>query len=218
MGQRSRYRETRNGCLVASQGIQAVLDVEVAKQRATESRFGSALAHSPHGKRKRLGCSAYSWGLLKLGFDVSERTVSRYMPRRKPKPDEIKRWMAFLRNHREVIAAMDFFTVPTATFRISYGFFIIHHHQRKILHFNATLNPSAEWVAQPLREAFPYSTAPRYLIFDRDTCRTNKSPPGRSTRCRFFAREYVHFFGLSTYFEEESTKPETRRLTLVHAG
>ena len=124
----------------------------------------------------RLMATENGWGaprihgeILKLGFDVSQRTVSRYMPRRKPQPEEIKRWMAFLRNHREFVTAMDFFTVPTATFRILYGFFIIHHHQRKIQHFNATLNPTAEWVTQQLREAFPYDSAPRYIIFDRDS-------------------------------------------------
>jgi len=107
--------------------------------------------------------------LLKLGLTVSERTVSRYMPRKPPPPEVLKRWVAFLRNHCEVTASMDFFTVPTASMRVLYGFFVIHHDRRRVLHFNATYNPTAEWVVQQLREAFPYETGPRHLIFDRDS-------------------------------------------------
>ncbi|MFQ5550569.1 MAG: integrase core domain-containing protein [Gemmatimonadales bacterium] len=107
--------------------------------------------------------------LMKLGFDVSERTVSRYMPRAPANPDQLKRWIAFLRNHKDVIAAMDFFTVPTATLQVLYGFFVIEHGRRHVLHFNATFNPTAAWVIQQIREAFPYETAHEYLIFDRDS-------------------------------------------------
>jgi transposase InsO family protein len=107
--------------------------------------------------------------LLKLGFEVSERTVSRYMPKRTADEDKMKKWMAFLRNHREVIAAMDFFVVPTLNFCLLYVFFVIQHGRRKILHFNVTFHPTAQWVIQQLREARPYDATPRYLIFDRDT-------------------------------------------------
>ena len=107
--------------------------------------------------------------LVKLGFAVSEITVSRYMPRRPADPDQLKRWIAFLRNHKEAIAAMDFFTVPTASLRLLYGFFVIEHGRRQVVHFNATFNPTAAWVIQQLREAFPFVSAPRYLIFDRDS-------------------------------------------------
>jgi len=107
--------------------------------------------------------------LLKLGFDVSERTVPRYLPRRPADPDKVQRWLTFLRNHANVSAAMDLFVVPTATFRLLYGFFVIGHGRRRILHFNATLHPTAAWVVQQLREAFPEDTTPRYLLFDRDT-------------------------------------------------
>ncbi len=104
----------------------------------------------------------------KLGFVVSEATVSRYLPRRPVDPDQVKRWIAFLRNHKDAIAAMDFFTVPTISLRVLYGFFVIEHGRRHVLHFNATFNPTAAWVIQQLREAFPYDTAPRHLLFDRD--------------------------------------------------
>src|ERR1700719_1340634 len=107
--------------------------------------------------------------LLKLGFEVSERTVSRWIRRAPKDPDPARRWLAFLRNHREAIAAMDFFTVPTLTFGVLYCFFVISHDRRKILHFNVTRNPNALWVTQQLREAWAYKQPHRFLLFDRDT-------------------------------------------------
>ena len=106
--------------------------------------------------------------LLMLGFDVSESTISRWMKRAPRDPDPAKRWLAFLRNHRESIAAMDFFTVPTFTFGALYCFFVISHDRRRILHFNVTRHPTSLWIVQQLREAFPFGSAPRFLIFDRD--------------------------------------------------
>jgi putative transposase len=106
--------------------------------------------------------------LLMLGFDVSERTISRWMKRAPRDPEPAKRWLAFLRNHREAIAAMDFFTVPTITFGVIYCFFVISHDRRRILHFNVTGHPTSLWTVQQLREAFPFGSAPRFLIFDRD--------------------------------------------------
>jgi transposase InsO family protein len=106
--------------------------------------------------------------LLMLGFDISERTISRWMRRAPRNPEPTKRWLAFLHNHREAIAAMNFFTVPTITFRVLYCFFIISHGRREILHFNVTCHPSAAWIIQQLREAFPDRSAPRFLIFDWD--------------------------------------------------
>jgi hypothetical protein len=116
-----------------------------------------------------------SWGaprvhgeLLKLGLDVSERTVSRYLRRLSPSNDARKRWTAFLRNHRDVIAAMDFFTMPTLTFRVLYCFFVIEHGRRQILHLNVTDHPTGCWIVQQLREAFPEACHYRYAILDRD--------------------------------------------------
>jgi transposase InsO family protein len=106
--------------------------------------------------------------LLMLGFDVSERTISRWMKRAPRDAERAKRWLAFLRNHREAIAAMDFFTVPTLRFSMLYGFFVMSHDRRQILHFNVTKHPTSLWVVQQLREAFPFESAPRFLIFDRD--------------------------------------------------
>lgn len=123
----------------------------------------------------RLVAENRTWGaprihgeLRMLGFDISERTVLRWM-RKAPKDTEpAKRWATFLDNHREAIAAMDFFTVPTSTFGVLYCFFVIAHDRRRILRWNVTRHPTAAWVSQQLREAFPYDTAPKYLIFDRE--------------------------------------------------
>ena len=107
--------------------------------------------------------------LQKLGFVVSERTVARYLRRVQRRGDPRKQWLAFLQNHREVIAAFDFFTVQTVTFQLLYCFFVIEHGRRKILHFNVTRHPTAEWVLQQLREAFPEAAPYRYVILDRDS-------------------------------------------------
>src|ERR1700694_1621288 len=106
--------------------------------------------------------------LLMLGFDVSERTISRWMKRAPRDPKPARQWLCFLRNHREAIAAMDFFTVPTVTFGLLYCFFVISHDRRRILHFNVTRHPTSTWIVQQLREAFPYQSAPKYLIYDHD--------------------------------------------------
>jgi transposase InsO family protein len=107
--------------------------------------------------------------LLMLGFDVSERTISRWMKRAPGDPEPGKRWLTFLRNHREAIAAMDFFTVPTVTFGVLYCFFVIGHDRRRILHFNVARHLTSAWIIQQLREAFPFESAHQFLIFDRDT-------------------------------------------------
>ncbi len=104
--------------------------------------------------------------LHKLGIDVSESTIRRYRPPRSRQPSQT--WRSFLQNHLGDIAAMDFFVVPTATFRVLYVFFIIAHDRRRILHFNVTTSPSAEWTARQVLEAFPFDTRPRFLLHDQD--------------------------------------------------
>ena len=123
----------------------------------------------------RMAAENPTWGaprihgeLLKLGFALSEATVSRWLQRAPKNPHLAKSWLTFLRNHREAIAAMDFFTVPTLTFSILYCFFVIGHDRRKILHFNATRNPSALWIVQQMREAWPYAATRQFLLFDHD--------------------------------------------------
>ena len=106
--------------------------------------------------------------LLKLGFDVPERTISRYIRLISPSDQSQKLWTAFLQNHRELIAAMDFFTLPTVTFRVLYCFFVIEHGRRRILHFNVTEHPTGLRIAQQLREAISESNPYHCVILDRD--------------------------------------------------
>ena len=107
--------------------------------------------------------------LMKLGIRISLATVSRYVPRPMPDPTQQQRWMTFLRNHKDVIAGMDFFVVPTVRFRLLYVWFAIDHGRRRILHFNVTASPSARWVIQQLRETFPEEPTHRFLICDNDS-------------------------------------------------
>ncbi len=104
--------------------------------------------------------------LLKLGIDLAQTTVAKYMTRH-PKPPSPS-WRAFLDNHLKDLASIDFFTVPTVTFRILFVFLVLSHDRRRIVHFNVTEHPSADWTGRQLIEAFPWDTAPRYLIRDRD--------------------------------------------------
>ena len=104
--------------------------------------------------------------LRKLGFDVSQATVSRYMPKRPPNPDQT--WKTFLRNHMDCTAAIDFLVVPTLTFRVLYIIVILSHQRRELVHLVVTTNPTAEWTARQVTEAFPWDTAPRCIIRDRD--------------------------------------------------
>lgn len=122
---------------------------------------------------RKLAAANPLWGaprihgeLLKLGIPISERSVSRLLPKKAKPPSQT--WKTFLDNHADHLVAMDFFTVPTATFRVLFGLVILAHRRRSIVHFNVTEHPTAAWVAQQLREAFPEDGAPRYLIRDRD--------------------------------------------------
>ena len=104
--------------------------------------------------------------LLKLGFSVAQSTVARYMVKRRGPPSQ--GWKTFLRNHAPDIAAMDLFVVPTIGFKLLYGFVIVRLDRRNLVWINVTTNPTAEWVARQITEAFPWDGAPRYMIRDRD--------------------------------------------------
>jgi transposase InsO family protein len=104
--------------------------------------------------------------LLKLGIDVGETSVGKYMVRRRKPPSQT--WRTFLENHVKTMVSVDFFTVPTIRFQVLYVFLVLAHDRRRILHFGVTAYPTAEWTAQQLRDAFPWDTAPRYLLRDRD--------------------------------------------------
>src|SRR6266849_5529307 len=105
--------------------------------------------------------------LLKLGFDISQRSVARLMPRRRKPPSQS--WKTFLENHLADLVSVDFFVVPSATFRVLYVFVVLLHHRRRVVHFNVTDSPIAAWTAQQIVEAFPDDSAPRYLLRDRDS-------------------------------------------------
>jgi transposase InsO family protein len=165
-------RPTGDRGSLASGGIQALLDVALAESKPRGKRVSLELRELIF----RMVAENPTWGaprihgeLKMLGFDISERSVLRWMRKAPRNPEPAKRWAAFLSNHREAIAAMDFFTVPTLSFGFLYYFFVIAHDRRRILHCNVTKHPTSAWVIQQLREAFPYDSAPRDLIFDRGT-------------------------------------------------
>jgi hypothetical protein len=121
---------------------------------------------------RRMWSSNPTWGskriqaeLAKLGIAVSDSTIRKYRPR--PRRGD-QTWKTFLHNHAKDLIAVDFFVVPTATFRVLYVFLVLAHERRKVLHFNITDSPSAVWTAQQLTEASPEAQPPRYLLRDRD--------------------------------------------------
>jgi putative transposase len=114
----------------------------------------------------RWGAPRIHGELLKLGLDISQATVTKYMVRQRQLPSQT--WRTFLRNHVGQIVAADFFVVPTATCRLLFVLVLLAHDRRRIKHVAVTAHPTAAWTAQQLREAFPCDEAPRYLIHDRD--------------------------------------------------
>ncbi len=114
----------------------------------------------------RWGAPRIHGELLKLGIDVSETTVAKYIGRRRQPPSQT--WRTFLRNHIGQVIAADFFVVPTVTCRLVFVLVLLAHDRRRIRHVAVTTHPTAAWTTQQLREAFPWDEAPRYLIHDRD--------------------------------------------------
>jgi hypothetical protein len=123
----------------------------------------------------RWGAPRIHGELLKLGIEITEPTVAKYMVRHRKPPSQT--WRTFLENHMKTMVSVDFFTVPTIRFEILYVFIVLSHERRQIVHFAVTAHPTAEWTAQQLREAFPWDSAPQYLLRDRD---------------RIFGQEFVH--------------------------
>ena len=122
---------------------------------------------------KTLAEANLGWGaprihgeLLKLGIEISERTISRLMPKRSTAPSQT--WRTFLDNHLRDLMSIDFFTVPTARLRVLFVFIVLSHERRRLIHFNITEHPTAAWTAQQMIEAFPEDKTPRYLVRDRD--------------------------------------------------
>ena len=143
-----------------------------------KSKSGQIPGRSKIGKEARslirqMSQENPAWGaprihgeLLKLGFDIGQTSVGKYMV--KPNKPPSQTWRTFLENHADQIVAMDFFTVPTIFFNILHVLILIDHERRRIIHFNVTINPTSNWVIQQIRAAFPWDTAPRFLLHDRD--------------------------------------------------
>jgi putative transposase len=122
---------------------------------------------------RRMARENPTWGrrriraeLALLGYEVAELTVAKYMRRTALRPSPT--WRAFLTTHARDIVAVDFFLVPTLTFRLLFVFVVLRHDRRELIHLNVTEHPTAVWTVRQLVEAFPYSTAPKYLLRDRD--------------------------------------------------
>ncbi len=123
---------------------------------------------------RRMSRENPSWGvpriqseLALLGHTISEAIVRKYRTRHRKPPSQT--WRTFLDNHAQDIVAVDFFTVPTATFRLLFAFVALRHERRHVEHFNVTAHPTAKWTSQQIVEAFPYDEAPRFLLRDRDS-------------------------------------------------
>jgi hypothetical protein len=104
--------------------------------------------------------------LLKLGIQISQATVAKYMVRQRKPPSQT--WRTFLENHVQQLVAIDFLVVPTVSFRLLFVFVVVAHQRRHAIHFNVTAHPTAEWTSRQIAEAFPWDSAPRYLLHDRD--------------------------------------------------
>jgi putative transposase len=159
-------------------------DTVLRWQRRRFREYWTQLSRRPTGGRPRIDTEVAAlitkmavanplWGaprihgeLLKLGIEISERTVSRLMPKRRPEPSQT--WRTFLANHFLDLVSIDFFTVPTARFRVLFVLVVLAHRRRRVVHFNVTEHPTAQWTAQQLVDAFPDESAPAYLIRDRD--------------------------------------------------
>jgi len=121
------------------------------------------------------GASRIHGELLMLGFEVAQSTVSKYIERRTRPPSQT--WKTFLQSHAEAIAAIDMCVVPTLTFDLLFAFLVVGHGRRQLLWIEVTRHPTAEWLARQITEAFPWSSAPAYLVRDNDRCVYRKPYP-----------------------------------------
>ena len=143
--------------------------MEESNWAAREARHseGSSGPHSADESSHPLwGAPRIHGELLKLGIDVCETTIGKYMVRATKPPSQT--WRTFLTNHLTQMVSVDFFVVPTATSQLLFVFVVLAHERRRVVHFNVTANPNAEWAAQQLIEAFPWSSSPHFLLRDRD--------------------------------------------------
>lgn len=166
-------RKARHCDWLAAEGLSHVLDLESPSRPARTAGpiSGDSRADPPHEPREsRLGRAAHSRG-------TTEAWHRHRRDQREQVPDAQPTWRTFLENHLQTLVSVDFFTVPTIRFQVLYVFLVLAHERRRIVHFAVTAHPTAEWTAHQLREAFPWESAPRYLLRDRD---------------RIFGHEFVH--------------------------
>ena len=137
------------------------------RARPPGGRFGAPSAHPPDGRgQPPMGRAAIHGDLRKLGLEIGQATVSKYLVRRRTPPSQT--WRTFLANHVGTLISVDFFVVPTVLCKVLFVFVVLAHERRRVVHMNVTDTPTAQWTAQQLVEAFPWETAPRYLLRDRD--------------------------------------------------
>lgn len=146
------------------------------RRKSLPKRFGRPLVDLETRKLiRQIASDNPSWGaprihaeLRMLGIEIAESTVSRHLPKSLPDPDTIRKWQTFLELHRKTLVGMDFFTVPTVSFQVLHVLFFVHHHRRRVIHWAITKSPTTDWLCQQIRHAFPFDTAPKHLILDRD--------------------------------------------------
>ena len=187
--------------------------------RLSRQRRPGRLATAPEIRQliRRMSRANPTWGaphilgeLGKLGIVLAEATVRKCMLRRRKPPSPT--WRAFLSNHVEDLVAIDFFVVPTVRFRVLFVFVVLHHHRRRVLHFAVAENPTAQWTAQQMAEAFPWGEAPRYLLRDRDGVYGRHHP-------RRVLRGYLSYYhDWRTHLSLDRDCPEHRQIQDAEAG
>src|SRR5947208_13021949 len=165
MALRTHRRQARDCDRLAPERLSPFLDMEGPAwptRASVDSERRTRADPSDEPREPDLGRAPRIHGeLLKLGMNIGETSVSKYLVRHRKPPSQT--WRTFLENHVKNLISVDFFTVPTVRFQVLYVFLVLAHDRRRILHFGVTAHPTAEWTAQQLREAFPWDTAPRYL-------------------------------------------------------
>ena len=152
---------------MASQGLSAPLAPAITPAGTTEDRHRNPRFDPPYEQGQPVvGAPRIHGELLKLGIKISQATVGRWMPWRPRVPSPT--WRSFLRNHLPDLAAIDMFVVATATFQLLYTLIVLSLDRRRVVHFEVTPNPTQGWLSGQMTEAFPWDTAPRYLLRDRD--------------------------------------------------
>src|SRR5258705_2368454 len=168
------HRQARNSNCVAEKGFRLYW-----RWKSRGGKYGRpCVSRKVRDLTRQMSTANPLWGaprihgeLLKLGIQISQATVAKYMVRQRKPPSQT--WRTFLHNHVKQLVAIDFLVVPTVSFRVLYVFVVLAHHRRHAVHFNVTAHPTAEWTARQIAEAFPWDDAPRDLLHDTSTTNTH---------------------------------------------